>query len=59
MKNQHPLLRAGAPLLGCALLAPLAMAQQSSTTGAFRKDNSAPQIYSQEGLVNHFAQQLP
>ncbi|MGS3175358.1 hypothetical protein [Aeromonas sanarellii] len=59
MKNQHPLLRAGAPLLGCALLAPFAMAQQSSTTGAFRKDNSAPQIYSQEGLVNHFAQQLP
>lgn len=59
MKNQHTLLRVGAPLLGCALLTPLAMAQQSSTTGEFRKDNSSPQIYSQEGLVNNFAQKLP
>ncbi|MFM4668083.1 immunoglobulin-like domain-containing protein [Aeromonas media] len=59
MKNHHTLLRASVPLLGWVLLAPLAMAQQSSTTGAFRKDNSAPQIYSQEGLVNNFAQMLP
>ena len=49
MKNHHTLLRASVPLLGWVLLAPLAMAQQSSTTGAFRKDNSAPQIYSQGG----------
>jgi len=59
MTHYHTLLRAGAPLLGCALLVPLAMAQQSSTTGAFRKDNSAPQIQSQEGLVNQFPQMLP
>ncbi|MEG0008801.1 MAG: hypothetical protein RR721_12180 [Aeromonas sp.] len=48
-------------ILGLAILniSPLAMAQQSSTTGEFRKDNSAPQIYSQEGLVNNFPQKLP
>ncbi len=38
---------------------PQALAQQSSTTGEFRKDNSEPRIYSQEGMVNNFAQQLP
>ena len=48
-ESSHPV--AGeVPLLGCALLAPLAMASsRAGTTGAFRKDNSAPQIYSQEG----------
>lgn len=59
MKNQHTLLRVSVPLLGCALLSPLAMAQQSSTTGEFRKDQSYPKIYSQEGLVDKFAQKLP
>lgn len=59
MRHHNHRLRASAPLLGWALLAPLAMAQQSTTTGEFRKDNSVPQIYSQEGMVNNFAQKLP
>ncbi|MCY9835008.1 immunoglobulin-like domain-containing protein [Aeromonas media] len=59
MKNHHRPHRAAVPLLGWALLAPLAMAQQSTTTGEIRKDNSSPQIYSQEGMVNNFAQMLP
>ncbi|MNG92391.1 hypothetical protein D3C79_513240 [compost metagenome] len=59
MKHHNHSLRTSVPLLGWALLAPLAMAQQSTTTGEFRKDNSAAQIYSQEGLVNNFAQKLP
>jgi chitodextrinase len=48
-------------ILGLAILnvSPLAMAQQSSTTGEFRKDQSSPKVYSQEGLVDNFAQQLP
>lgn len=36
-----------------------ASAQQSTTTGEFRKDNSVPKIYSQEWMVNNFAQKIP
>lgn len=40
-------------------LSPQVMAQESIRGGEFRKDNSAPQIYSQEGMVDKFAQWLP
>ena len=58
-KNKVNLAVQGGMLALLAAWGPQALAQQNSTTGEFRKDQTKPRLYSQEAWVDGFVLQLP